>query len=99
AAEGLEVFVFARNRVRFRTASRHERLQGAASALGQGLDADGQENSAESVPVGCAVSCEVRGVFSPDREYFVSIDGAAFDDAAAGDDRALLSGLVSDAGD
>src|SRR5579883_3422158 len=45
--------------MRLRTSRGHERLQGAAGALGQGPDADRQENSAQSVPLRCPVLCEV----------------------------------------
>src|ERR1700760_2701327 len=77
----------------------YERLQGAASALGKRIDADGQENLAEGIPGRRAVSREIRGIFSSDGQHFVSANGAALHDAPAGDDRALLSRLVSDAGD
>ena len=39
---------------------------------------------------------EGGGVFSSDGEHQLSADGAAVDDAAAGDDRAVLSGLAAD---
>src|ERR1041385_7039318 len=42
---------------------------------------------------------ESRSVLSSHREHQLSADGAVFSDAAAGDDRALLSGLVSDDSD
>ena len=42
---------------------------------------------------------EGRSRFPSDREHQLSADGSAFHDAAAGDDRALLSGLVPDAAD
>ena len=41
---------------------------------------------------------ESGSVFSPHRQHFVSVDGAALHDAAAGNDCALLPGLVPDAG-
>ena len=67
-------------------------LQGAAGALGQGLDADGEENFAARDAIERAVSREGGSVFSPDGEHQLSADGDAFHDAAAGDDRAILSG-------
>src|ERR1700754_222631 len=88
AAQGLEVPVSAGYRVRFGIADRYEWLQGATGSLGQGADADGEEDFAEGVCIGRAVVCEGGSVFSSDGEHQLSIDGAAIDDVAAGDDRA-----------
>src|ERR1700761_7785620 len=96
AASRMEVFVSAGYRVRFGIAHRYERLQGAAGALGQGADADGEEDFAEGVCVECAVAREGGGVFSPDGEYQLSADGAALNDAATCHDCAVLSGLAAD---
>src|SRR6266481_6418711 len=85
--------------MRFRIARRNEFLQIAASALGQGLDPDGEEDSAARDSFQRAVACESRGVFSPYGEHQLSADGGAFHDAAAGHDRTLLSGHISDVGD
>src|SRR5580700_2055596 len=85
--------------MRFRVAGGYERLQSPAGSLGQRIDANGEENSAQSLPVELAMAREGRSIFSPHGEYFLSTDGGAVDDAAAGDDRAFLSGLVSNAGD
>ena len=96
AALRMEIFVLAGHRVRFGIADRHERLQGAAGALGQRIDADGEEDSAESVCVGRAVVREGGSVFSPDGEHQLSADGVAVHDAAACNDRAVLPGLAAD---
>src|ERR1700722_10840251 len=85
--------------MRFRVAGGYERLQSPAGPLGQGTDANGEENPSQSFPLEVPMAREGRSVFPPHGEYFLSTDGGAVNDAAAGDDRAFLSGLVSDAGD
>ena len=54
AASRLEIPLFARYRMRLRAARGNERVQGAAGALGQGPDADGEENPAARVALGRA---------------------------------------------
>src|SRR5215472_1249763 len=83
--------------MRLRTAGGHERLQIAASALGQRVDADRQENPSESVPRECAGAYQSRSVLPSDLEHQLSAHDFAFRDALAGNDRALPAGLVPDA--
>src|SRR5580692_8329007 len=86
AAQRVEVSLPAANRVRFRASRGHERVQGAAGALGQGSDANGEEDSSESAEVRCAVARQSGGVLPLDGEYQLSAHGSAFDDAFAGHD-------------
>src|SRR5450631_2645104 len=97
ATKRLEIFVSAAHRVPLRATRGHERLQSAASPLGQGPDANSQENPAQSFSRQCAVAREVRSFFPPHRQHQLPADGAALHHAAARHDRAFLSGLVSDA--
>ncbi len=95
----LAIPLFARDRLPLRTARGDERLQVAAGALGQGLDADGKENPAAGDARRCSHGGEGRGVFPSDGQHQLSADDFHVDDFAAGDDRAVLSGMVSGAGD
>src|SRR5438876_5763399 len=83
--------------MRLGTAGGHERLQSAASTLGQRVDADGQENPSKSVPREGAGVCQSRGVLPSDLEHQLPAHDFAFRDALAGNDRALPAGLVPDA--
>src|SRR5689334_12548243 len=85
--------------MRERASGRHERLQSPAGALGQRADADGEENPAPGTAVRCSAAREMRSFLPSHREHQLSVDGAVLRHAAAGDDRALLPGLVSDAAD
>ena len=96
---GWKFLLPAANRVPVRAARRHERLQSAAGALGQGPDADRQENPAQSFPRRCSVAREGRSFLPSHRQHQLPADGVALHHAAARHDRALLSGLVPDAGD
>src|SRR5215472_18525105 len=83
--------------MRLRTAGGHERLQIAAGALGQRVDADGQEDTSESVPREGYGVCQSRSVLPSDLEHQLPAHDFAFRDALAGNDRALPAGLVPDA--
>src|SRR5215469_5996852 len=83
--------------MRLRTAGGHERLQIAASTLGQRVDADSQENPSESVPRECTRAYQSRSVLPSDLQHQLSAHDFAFCDALAGNDRALPAGLVPDA--
>src|SRR2546422_2495586 len=98
AAQRLEIYVPPANRVRFRASRGHERLQGTASALGQGPHADGKKNPPQSLEIGCALARQSRSLLPPYRQHQLPADDSAFHHVAARDDRAFLSGLVPDAG-
>src|SRR5262249_16299596 len=83
--------------MRVRTSCGHEWLQGAAGTLGQGPHADGEKDPAEGIDIRCAVARQSGSLLPPHREYQLSADGVALDDAPPRDDRALPAGLVSDA--
>src|SRR5439155_15003117 len=85
--------------VRFRASRGHEQLQSAASPLGQGLDANRKENPAESLEIRRALARQNRSLLPPNRQHQLPADDPAFHHVAARNDRAFLSGLVSDAGD
>ena len=93
----LEISLPAGHRVRLRAARGNERLQGAAGALGQGPDADGEKNSAARAALGRARAGQGRSRLPPHRQHQLSVHGGSLDAAAAGHDRAFLSGLVPDA--
>src|SRR5437879_13879084 len=83
--------------MRLGTAGGHERLQSAASTLGQRVDADGQENPSKSVPREGAGVCQSRGVLPSDLAHQLPAHDFAFRDALAGNDRPLPAGMVPDA--
>src|SRR5713101_5454418 len=95
----MEVSLPPANRVRFRASRGHEWLQSPAGALGQGPDADGKKNPPKGFEVGCALARQSRGLLPPHRQHQLPADDRAFHHVAARDDRALLPGLVPDAGD
>ena len=95
----LAVSLFARDRLPIRTPGGNERVQVAAGALGQGPDADGEENPAASDARRCSRSGEGRSVFPPHGKHQLSADDLHVHDSSSRDDRAVLSGLVSGAGD
>src|ERR1700704_886179 len=99
AAQRLEISVPPANRVRFRASRGHERLQSPASTLGQGPHADRKENPSKSLEIRRAMARQNRSLLPPYRQYQLPIDDPALHHVAARDDRALLSGLGSDAGD
>src|SRR5271154_4781249 len=76
-----------------------ERVQIATGALGQGPDADGEENPAARNALERTGRRESGSVLPPHGEYQLPADGISLDYFASGDDRAFLSGLVSGAGD
>ena len=75
ADQRLAISLFAGDRLPVRTAGGNERLQIAAGALGQGPDADGQEDSAARAAIGRAYGGEGRGGVSPDGKYQLPADG------------------------
>ena len=99
AAQGLEIRLPAVGRVPVGTAGRNLRFPGPAIALGEGTDAGRDEAAADHSSIEPAVAREGRSVFSSDAEYFLSADDRRFRADAAGDDRAVLHGLVPDGGD
>jgi len=70
-----------------------------AGALGQGIDSDEQEDSADGAAVGCAISYKAGGVVSLDGEYQLSADDCAECAADAGDDYPFVAGAVADVAD
>src|ERR1700752_3793978 len=99
AASRLAIYLSAGYRMPVGIAGGDECVQIAASALGEGLDADGEENHAADAASERSRRGEGGGIFSSDGQRELSADGVALHDSAAGDDRAFLSGLVSGAGD
>ena len=83
--------------MRLRASRRHEQLQSAASALGQGAHADGKKNPSQDFQVRRSVARQGRSLFPSHREYQLPAHGPAFHDASAGHDRAVPAGLVPDA--
>src|ERR1700690_1746481 len=77
----------------------NERLQIAAGALGQGLNADGDQNSAARAAFERTVLREIGSCVSSHCKYQLPVDGFPLDYFATGDDRAFLSGLDSGIGD
>ena len=71
----LEVQIPARGRVPIRIAHRDDRLQDAASPLGQGADPDQHQSAAHDVQVECAAKDQGRGRLSSDGELELSADG------------------------
>src|SRR5260370_39924 len=80
-------------------AGRDDRVQDAAGAVGEGLDPDGEEDSAAGAEERCAVAYEARGLVSPDGEHQLSVDDRAECAADAGDDHSQLAGAATDAAD
>src|SRR5712691_9802731 len=99
AAHGLEVPLSPAHCLRFRTSRGHERLQGPAGALGQGPHANRKKDPPESFQIECSLARQNRGLLPPYGQHQLPADDIALDPVAARDDRALLSGLVPDAGD
>src|SRR6202011_3174951 len=64
--------------------------------MGQGPDANGKEDPAKSFCIKSTVACEVRNVLPSHGKYQLSAHGSAVHHAAAGHDRAFLSGLAAD---
>src|SRR6202040_3532564 len=85
-ASRLAVYLSAGHRVPIGIAGGDERVQVAASPLGERLNADGKENHAAHAEIECFRRGESRGVLSSDCQHQLSLDGAALDDSAAGDD-------------
>src|SRR5579863_9969213 len=78
-------------------ARRDDRVQNAAGALGQRVDADREENPAEGPAQRCPAAYQDRSLVSPDGEHQLSADDHAFRSSASRDDHSLLPGLVPDA--
>ncbi len=96
---GWHFLYLARNRLPLGTARGDERFQVAAGALGQGLDANGEKDPAAGDARKPSYGSKGRSFLPSDRKHQLSADDFHVHDSAAGDDRALLSGLVSGAGD
>src|SRR6476469_6088522 len=79
-------------------ANRDDGVQNPASTLGQGLDPDGQKDSAQGLQEQSSVPGEGGSVLSPEREPELSADDCAFHAADAGHDYPVLWWLVPDAG-
>src|SRR5205085_8871546 len=75
----------------------HEWLQSAASALGQGPDANRKEDFAASLSLESSLAHQSRSLLSSHRERELPINGFIFRDAASRDDRSFLSRLAADA--
>src|SRR5215472_211592 len=80
-----------------RVAGGNLRIPGAAIALSHGSDAGGQETADSDSPLRSTFPGKARGVLSPHAEHFVSANDRGERSDSASDDRALLSGLVSNA--
>src|ERR1700722_19292794 len=92
----LEIPLLAAYCLRVRTSGGHERFQGAAGPLGQGVDANGEKNSAESFSSQRSLAYQGGSVFSSHGKHFVSTDDHSLHDVVARHDRAFLSRVVSD---
>src|SRR5438034_4315197 len=99
ATQRLEVSLPPANRMCFRTPCGHERFQNPTSALGQGTDANRQENPPKSLEIRRALARQSRSILPPNRQHQLPADDPALYHVAASNDRALLSGLVPDASD
>ena len=69
AAPGLEIPLPAGHRMRLGTARRDERLQGAASALGQGPDADREENPSARLSLQRSLARQGRSLLPSHRQH------------------------------
>src|SRR5260370_7321273 len=73
------------------------RVQRRGGGVGEGSQATGEKNPAESFKTGSPLARQSRSLLPPDRQYQLPAHGSAFHDASPGDDRALLSRLFPDA--
>src|ERR1700744_3807311 len=79
----LEIPLLAAYCLRVRTSGGHEWLQSAAGALGQGVDANGEKNSAESFSSQRSLAYQGGSVFSSHGKHFVSADDHSLHHVAA----------------
>src|SRR5271156_4511762 len=93
----MEIYLPAGCRVPGRVAGGDDRLQDAASALGQGINSDGEKDSAASDAQRRIVAHQDRSLVSPHCKFELSADDHTFGADIAGDDYPFLSGMVSDA--
>src|SRR5208282_3018245 len=93
----MEVRLSAGCRMSGRVAGGDDRIQDAASALGQRVDPGLQENTSAGIEERRIAAPENRSRVSPDGQPQLSADDRALGSADARHDHSLLSGMVSDA--
>src|SRR5580658_2932485 len=93
----MEIRVSAGRRMSSRVASGDDRIQDAASALGQRVDPGLEENTSAGVEERRIAAPENRSRVSPDGQPQLSADDRALGSADARHDHSLLSGMVPDA--